>query len=205
MRDKIFKIIWDINGALFLLLLLALGGLMSFELVTGLMKSDTPPVRVNLAEDEKGKENWQLGYPESITGYDLYFIPLESDNRQVETEVGSATADFVANSRFRKFFTPTKNIVFVNSITNQSYWMFPENNQFILDTEQIVVTAADSPGANDSVTKYTRAISYRVSSQDTNGDNRVDKADKPSFALSRHDGSDFKTIIKKTKKLFQLL
>ena len=84
--------------------------------------------------------------------------------------------------------TRSKNVLFINSITNNSVWLFKSIDQLIIDIMPLVDDEFNERSA-------TRIISYEVINSDTNLDNKLDNTDNRTFALSKVDGSNYTEII----------
>ena len=186
--DKFFKWVWNLNGlVLFSGLIIAI--LFVFYQLASVIFKDQILVKkttLNLAQDDNKEENWRLGYPHKISGTDFYFIALESEKLFVEkSEVLGMYSEFGGSS-----YKPTrsKNVLFINSITNNSVWLFKSIEQLIIDIMPLVDDEFNERSA-------TRAISYEVINSDTNLDNKLDNTDNRTFALSKVDGSNYTEII----------
>lgn len=180
---RFFKWVWNING------LILLSGLIfgvisiAFILVSNLFEyTDTEQPTLNLAQDENAEEKWSLGYPHEIEGSNFYYIPLESEKTSVNSK--GRVAKF-SSGGYRA--TRSKNVIFIDSNTNKSKWLFNTVNQLIIDIKPI----KKSTYKNSNV----QTISYEVINNDTNNDGRFDSNDKSTFALSQVNGSHYKEII----------
>jgi len=180
--DKVFKWIWNINGLILLMGLILALVVISYQLSEYIFK-DSPNEQptLNLATDKDGEEKWNLGYPNRIgeTGY--YYVPLESEKLFVKKQ--SRTQSF---SMFDYKPTRSKNVIFINSNTNKSHWLFESVQQLITEIH-LLSTEHDT-------TSITKAISYEVMNNDTNNDGVFDNLDKRTFALSRVDGTHYSEI-----------
>lgn len=180
---RFFKWVWNING------LILLSGLIfgvisiAFILVSNLFEyTDTEQPTLNLAQDENAEEKWSLGYPHEIEGSNFYYIPLESEKTSVNSK--GRVAKF-SSGGYRA--TRSKNVIFIDSNTNKSKWLFNTVNQLIIDIKPIKKSTYKSSNV--------QTISYEVINNDTNNDGRFDSNDKPTFALSQVNGSHYKEII----------
>ena len=186
--DKFFKWVWHLNGlVLFSGLIIAMLFVL-FQLASVIFKDQNliKQTTLNLAQDDNKEENWRLGYPHKISDTDFYFIALESEKLFVEkSEVLGMYSEFGGSS-----YKPTrsKNVLFINSITNNSVWLFKSIDQLIIDIMPLVDDEFNERAA-------TRAISYEVINSDTNLDNKLDNTDNRTFALSKVDGSNYTEII----------
>lgn len=192
-KEKVFKYVWNVNSVLLLLFLLGFGGMALSSAISKLLRNKAPINTVNLAEDKQGIEKWRLGFPRGISGYDLYYLPLESENSEVDV-VEKFSSAIVIRNNFSGYngHSKAKNLIFINSKTNASHWLFSDNNQLIFSSSTIDFKVNNE---NLDTEQITKAISYRIAVKDTNGDKKVDSLDKRSFALSRPNGRDFVVIL----------
>ena len=186
--DKFFKWVWHLNG------LVLFGGLIIamlfvlFQLASVIFKDQNliKQTTLNLAQDDNKEENWRLDYPHKISDTDFYFIALESEKLFVEKSEGLGMYSEFSGSSYKP--TRSKNVLFINSITNNSVWLFKSIDQLIIDIMPLVDDEFNERAA-------TRAISYEVINSDTNLDNKLDNTDNRTFALSKVDGSNYTEII----------
>ena len=159
-----------------------------FQLVSVIFKDQNliKQTTLNLAQDDNKEENWRLGYPHKISDTDFYFIALESEKLFVEKSEGLGMYSEFSGSSYKP--TRSKNVLFINSITNNSVWLFKSIDQLIIDIMPLVDDEFNERAA-------TRAISYEVINSDTNLDNKLDNTDNRTFALSKVDGSNYTEII----------
>jgi len=111
--------------------------------------------------------SWSLGESEQINGTPLLFLPLESGDSG-----------------------PAKNILFMNTQTNDSYWMFDEDERLILDVNQFPESFGSSAGGNE-----TQAIFYDVVVQDNNQDGEINIKDSAALAVSTAEGRNYRVIL----------
>jgi len=186
--DKFFKWVWHLNGLVLFsgLIIAMLFGL--FQLASVIFKDQNliKQTTLNLAQDDNKEENWRLGYPHKISDTDFYFIALESEKLFVEKSEGLGMYSEFGGSSYKP--TRSKNVLFINSITNNSVWLFKSIDQLIIDIMPLVDDEFNERAA-------TRAISYEVINSDTNLDNKLDNTDNRTFALSKVDGSNYTEII----------
>jgi len=182
--DKFFKWVWNINGLILLIGASILTIIIAYQLTKDFFREEARSTQtLSLAEDSKGEENWSLGYPEYIEGSDYYYLPLESDTKEVETK--SKVYNLYSSGYSA---TRAKNVIFLNSITNDSTWLFESVKQIIIN-----MNALPFRMENDQV--VTKAIYYEVINNDTNKDGVFDINDKRTFSLTKDDGSSYSEII----------
>ncbi|MCF6193564.1 MAG: hypothetical protein L3J46_04435 [Kangiellaceae bacterium] len=182
--EKFFKWVWNINGLLLLTGILLMSLLIAYQLVKELSREEQEPTQtLNLAEDSTGEEKWSLGYPQKVVGSPYYYLKLESENKEV---IARKPVYSFSGSGYRN--TRAKNVLFINSNSNVSNWLFKSVRQLIINMESLHVK-----DSSDLVT--TKAIYYEVINNDTNSDGVYDIKDKKTFALTRKDGTKYSEII----------
>lgn len=186
--NNLFKWIWRANG----LLILATFGLAFCIMILGvaedLFKSDFKDDKIiNVAEDPKGEEKWELGSPTYIYGNDYLLLPLVSENRE-----SKATGINVLSSAdySRVWRDPAKNILFLNSKTNESFWLFDDTERLILNTEQFPYHYGD-----DVEGAKSKAIFYELVSSDSDGDGILTYDDKLSLTMTKPDGGGYTVVL----------
>ncbi len=182
---KIFKWVWNINGAMILGMTFFVVGEM---LVNNFFIEEAYTEEIetlDLAEDLQGIENWNLGYPQAISGSDFYYLPLESDNKEVKIEQKISGLYGIVDDYYT---TRSKNVIFINNKSNESHWLFDSVEQIIVNMLTLDARLADQP-------LITKAIYYEVLNSDSNSDGIVDTNDKLTFSLTKNDGSNYKEII----------
>lgn len=183
--DKFFRWVWNFNGLALSVGLISILLFIAYQIKIEIFKDkhiERPSL--NLAEDVQNDENWSLGYPERITGTSFYFIPLESDKLTIEKK-DNKLHYFSGGSHSRIRW---KNVVFINSTSNEAKWLFKS-------TEQIIVDISPQTKGEFNVQGVARVISYEVINNDTNKDGKLSYADKRSYALSKIDGSGYTEIV----------
>jgi len=182
--EKFFKWVWNINGLMLLGAALLLFVFLSYQFAQESFREEHKTSQtLNLAEDSKGDKKWSLGYPEQITGSPYYYLQLESQNTEVK-EVSKVYGLY--DSGYRN--TRAKNILFIDSISNESTWLFKSVRQLIINMELLHLKISSG-----QVT--TKAIYYEVINNDSNNDGVFDIKDKRTFSLTRNDGSKYSEII----------
>jgi len=187
-ENRFFKWVWRLNALFILLLVAFLAIFFLSEIFSNLIrrKSDEEII-INVADDPKGKEKWMLGRSTHINGSDFIIVPLVSENKDVETSDRSMILSGSYASGPRNL---AKNILFINVTENESFWLFDDNEQLILDTQQF-------PYSNQSISESnkTRIIFYEIVRKDSNNDGTLNSDDKSSLASSNPDGSAYQIII----------
>jgi len=184
--DKLFKSIWNINGLLIFIGIVISILFIAFQILSNIFdtSNNEQPV-LNLAQDEKQEEKWSLGYPQKIGQTDIYYIPLESEKLSIEKK-RIAEYDFSSNARYTK--TRSKNVLLINSTTNNSTWLFDSTDQLVININPLI------SNEYKEIAK-SHGMSYEVINSDSNGDNTLDDTDKRTFAISKIDGSNYSEII----------
>ena len=88
----------------------------------------------------------------------------------------------------------TQNYLFLDTDTLQSYWLFPDNKQIIVDSNVL-----EKKRLNPDTNRYSHsaiAVFYQTIDRDTNGDTQLSKSDKISLAYSHPNGRRYTTVIR---------
>lgn len=186
--DTFFKWIWNLNGLVLFFGIIIFTVIITYEFSSVFFKNDViEQPTLNLTEDNQNKEKWSLGYPEYIRGTDFYYISLESEQLIIETK--NRNIEYFSDSSY----TPTrsKNVIFINSITNESNWLFDSIEQLIIEITPLM----RGEFGLHSVEGLARGISYEVINNDTNLDGKLSSTDKRTFAISNIDGTNYTEVI----------
>jgi hypothetical protein len=191
--DKFFKWIWNFNGLVLFLGIVITTLFISYQIVTSFFKDDgIERTTLNLAKDSENEEKWSLGSPRKISGTDFYYIALQSEKLTVETREsavenfnGGGIHNFIGGN-----YNPTKskNVMLINGNTNTRSWLFQSTEQLIIEITPLILDEYNSDNA-------AIGILYQVINSDTNQDSKLDNSDKPTFALSKVDGTNYTEII----------
>ncbi|MBT8141959.1 MAG: hypothetical protein KJO88_06305 [Gammaproteobacteria bacterium] len=124
-----------------------------------------------------------LGLPEPVEGTPLMMLPLISGQDDSPTaNIGQRTA--------------AKNILFMNTKNNSSYWMFDNPQRLIVDINQFPNSFGYTPDSQG-----TEAIFYDTVSRDSNQDGLIDEKDKLSLAISTPEGRNYRTVLSSYDKI----
>lgn len=195
-ENKFFKWIWRFNALAIFVALLIMGALILEHLYQQFsIEEITPTPVINLAEDPEEKEMWQLGEAIEINGSGYVLMPLVSQNNEAEVrEERSGFNNFSGGTYgisggYYYPQNPTKNILFLNTQTNESYWMFENANMLIYDIELY-------PRFYTGQRKdYTTSILYKVRNKDSNKDGVVNKEDRRGLAISDPLGKKYSIVL----------
>ena len=87
----------------------------------------------------------------------------------------------------------TRNCLFLNSTTLQAHWLFPNNKQLIISSDELFIPTLKKP-LHDS--KYqTIAFFYQVINTDTSEDNQLTLDDTLTIAYSKPNGHGYTNVI----------
>lgn len=191
--NKFFVWVWRINGIILLLAAIGVSGLALVGLYESVTRSSQEEVVVNLANDPKGIEKWTLGRAISVVGANTLMLSLISENEEVD----ASQSKFIASDRyyFSGNYGPAKNVLFINTESNNSFWLFKSTSQLVLNAEPFPYSYQASDA--DPV----KVIFYQVVTSDTNGDGALNKKDKVSLAITSPDGSGYRIILKEFDKI----
>ncbi len=174
--NKVFKLIRRINtliifgvGSL-IFILLAFATISIFNAET---RRSTKNV-VNVEQTEEIDETMELGSIREVKGTTFLQLPLKSKQRY-------------SGSYSSKSTDSTRNYLYINSDNLEQNWLLDHNNHLIFDTDFLTKT-------KDKKIKNL-AILYQIIKSDTDKDNRLDRDDLKTLALSHADGKNFTEVI----------
>ncbi len=196
-RNKFFKWVWRLDGLLIFVVAISLAFLMLTEAYRKLTwEAPKQEVIVSVAEDPEGKEKWVLGTPvDSVRN--MVILPLVSENKEAK----ESTMGMVSKSGWRNYNqwrSTAKNILFIDSVTNKSFWLFDDVDRIIIDIEAFRDRAFDPPM---SAHPKTVALFFQIVTKDSNDDHILNFEDKRSLAVANPDGSNYQIIIEKFDKI----
>jgi len=193
-ENRYFRTIWRINGvAIMLLVLFAIGaGVYIFS--KEILHRNVPPVIKNVAEDPQGEEKWSLGSPREVDGTPFIYIPLVSEKKEISIPHPGFALMKVSG---HNYFSPSRNLLFVNRETREMRWLFRDNKQLIANIEMLSVSFK-----RYALDRKTDAILYQVIRNDTNGDKKLNSEDLADVGISLPDGSQYKDVLQSVEHIF---
>ena len=190
-ENGFFKYVWRFNalaiaGATTICILLGLyGGLTIF-------KEETRPRRVtnvvNVDQQDKVLEEFSLGTPSAMAATSYVQVPLY---RGQSYGVGSI---------YSKGSQQAVNLLFLNSSTNESRWLFNGVGQLLLDSQVLFNKLKDAPDQPRAAV----AVVHVVVEKDTDGDKRLTGKDAISLATSATDGTNYRKLIEGIDQLYSV-
>ncbi|PWK44435.1 hypothetical protein [Pleionea mediterranea] len=184
----IFKWVWRINGILIFLSASVLIFMMGKEMIRDIVKNRPQQKLItNVAEDPKGEEKWILGYMRRFDNSNYIAVPLVSDKDET-TKISLSKVNHFSGS-YGGYGT-YKNILFVNGKTNQSRWLFDNNDQLIIEFSEFPQNSLIK-GDNSIAT----VVTYEVVSNDTNKDGALSKKDRRQLAVSNTNGDNYNVVL----------
>lgn len=195
---KFFKFVWRFNGLVLMAGILMVIAFTLYNVVKDIVRDRPHPVIRNVAEDPSGEEKWRLGYPQRIEDTSYVYIPLISEKEELEVRERKRKA--FSSYSDEGYSNPTRNILFVNTATNEMSWLFPTNNQLVTDVQMLSKTEDD-----DARKRSVRAILYQVVQADSDGDKKLTTDDATVVALSRPDGSRYKEVLSSADRLIDTM
>jgi len=193
--NRFFKFVWRVNAVALFLLLAAVVIIGGVELISDAFRSNEPVVITNIADDPAGEEKWALGSPQTIEGTDFTYIPLVSEKKSIDTTSPNFKAKGL-HSYGGGYFSPSRNLLFVNKKTREMSWLFKDNNQLLLDIDLL------SNSAECTDDRRIIAILYRVIKSDANSDGILAADDVADLAISSSDGSNYKEILPAVERVY---
>lgn len=176
-RNLFFRIIWRVNA-----LMIFFVGVMGF-LVLGYLswrQKDTfgeimADGIVNIDEHSAIDWHWRYRGVMDIDGSDYVMLPLESSREYKQ-------------GHYDKFAESARNLLFVNLVNNDYHWLFPDNNQLVLEHN------AASEMLYSAAPRIIRVIVFLLVEEDTNQDKRLTRDDLKTIALSHPEGREVKRV-----------
>ena len=193
--NRFFDYVWRFNAlaiaaAAILCLLLGLYAGVS------IFKQETRTRRVtnvvNIGDKDKISEEFTLGTPSIIAGTQYVRAPLYRGQ-----SYSGSTASYYSKSSEQNVV----NYLFLNSSTNESWWLFENAGQLLISSQvlsnKLKKTIPDEQNA-------AIAILYTVVERDSNGDNRLTDKDAVSLAASDVDGTKYRKLIEGIERLYSV-
>lgn len=204
--DRIFIWVWRINGLLVMVgTILVIGSLIFNQLERN--TRNTPERSVtNIASDPEGKEKWFLASPIQVEGTDIVYMKLVSENSEVSRSEVSRNEQpmYYFGGRHDNSTYKSKNILFLNEVTNSANWLFSGVNQLITSVEELPKQTYQSRYYSEQQVEKTTAIVYSVIVNDTNNDGTINVEDEASLALSNASGSDYRVVLENFERVLSV-
>ncbi len=194
-ENRFFRTVWRINGLALLLLILLLGGVALYSYASQAMRDGKPAIIRNVADDPGNEERWRLGQMHEIPGARHVYIPLVSDNRNIKPKEIGFTSGLHSYGSSRDYFSPSRNILFIDKTTREMRWLFRDNKQLIENIDLL----SDKPQHDRNCS--AAAILYHVIKKDTNRNGVLDDGDLADIAISHVDGGDYREIIPSVERV----
>ena len=187
MRNRrVFRYIWNFNAVM-----LAMGGcvgillllFVAYQAVTSYRPRHEPPPLAADADPDRPEQRLEIGSLTSLDGAGRVYLLLY---------VRDENSGSYSSKRGRR---EVHNILFANLEDQSSRWLFPANEQRILDHRGL--TGQGSARRDEEAL----AMFYRVAMEDTNEDGEIDELDRQSVALSDLDGQRYTEIVSGLEEL----
>jgi len=201
-ENKFFKLIWRMVSIGLLLLITA--GLYSF-IKSEIREANTHQIEriepiSTLAKDPQKVEKWVLRVAPMVDNSDYTVLALYSKYNKVKGSDKNHYATINNVEQYYQYQGVAKNILFIDTKDNNSHWLFPTNNQLILDYQlDVNLFRKGLPyyiNTDKKREEKARFIYYTFINKDTNGDKIITEADHLSFAVSDISGKNYRVIIK---------
>ena len=190
-NNTFFKWVWRINGVAIACTAIFLLAVLAFDIIGSLLPTshDDEDI-INVADDPDGKERWVLGSAVKTSNYIV--IPLVSENDEVEKGRYGSFAAYSA-----EYYSGTsKNILFIDTRTNTSHWLFPSNNQIIQHFNEFPLYFEGTGQAPEK-----SVFLYNINVLDTNNDSLINQDDRVSLGISDNQGTNFRILIDEFDRL----
>jgi hypothetical protein len=187
--NKFDRILWRINGILFLIVLLFGILPLLWSLSESLGRRPTQAhgaAIVNQTQGTHEREFLHLGSPSRITGTSMLRVPLQS-------EVPSRASSFKSSG----FESHNRNFLFIDHSDLSSWWLFEGFEQAIIREHDLRV----EPAGND---KRVIGTIFEVVTTDTDGDHRITANDRVSVFFSGADGKKPIEIVSSSDRILSV-
>ncbi len=199
--DKIFTWVWRINGLLFMFGALLLAGSLIFNQINRRTQIPHERTVTNIASDPEGKEKWFLASPRRIKGTDMVYLELVSENSEVLVDDSTMNYFGDGHSYTRD---KSKNILFLNEVTDKSHWLFNGVEQLIMSVKELPEHSRYGSYNSAHQDEKTVVIVYSVIDSDTNKDGAIDAEDQDSLALSNALGSNYRVVLEDYERVLSV-
>lgn len=183
--DRFFKIIRRVNSILFLLVLLGLGACSAWYAWTlyGWYQRHDPDALAAASEEAEEEQTstpdfLTLGDAETVTGTDLQMFRLTVEAR-----------------RHLRRGEEIRNILFLPAGAQQGRWLFPNQDNLILEADQI------RPWRSDDVAAPTTALYFQFVPGDPEGKTGPSQYDLFTVALTRNDGAGMVEVLREVEEV----
>lgn len=182
--ERFFVTINRINSVIFLVVLLATGGMVLWLLGTQLSSSRDRAITVASPEGRgNGATPLRLGSLEHISGSDTDMLSLTSSKEDGKFSSGGYGSD-------------ARNILFLNGEAMKPHWLFANHNNLILRNTQLKQSSSDDEKGP------ALALYFEYIAKDSNGDGKLSSLDTSTVALTLPDGSGFTDILHDVDRVF---
>jgi hypothetical protein len=187
---RFFRVLWRINGlVIFLASVIAILvlGFIAIEFMDFGRNKSEQVVKVDQPAEEKEELPELLAF-QTVFGTPFLRAELTFGDKYSRGSFSSSSGSY-----------STRNYLFLNPETLESQWLFPDNKQLIVESDNL--SAMIQEKESEIPTSHTVAFLYKMIDTDTNGDRKLTAGDKYSIAYSRPDGRQFTTVIKGVDKV----
>jgi len=190
--NRFFDYVWRFNAlaiaaaAILCILLGVYAGVTIFKQET---RSRRVTNVVNIGDKDKISEEFTLGTPSTIAGTQYVRVPLYRGQSY-------SGASYYSKSSEQNVV----NYLFLNSSTNESWWLFENAGQLLISSQVLTNKLKTMPDEHNAAV----AIIYTVVERDSNGDNRLTDKDAVSLAASDVDGTKYRKLIEGIERLYSV-
>jgi len=201
-QNRFFKWLWRINAiGLFFLLGAGLFSFMETQMRDRNYDVRADPI-TSVAEDPRGVEKWVLGRGREVEGSDYTMVSLVSEYSKVKALDKMSYAP--TNNVHMYNGNLAKNILFVDTKDNSSSWLFPTNNQLIVEYATLINGLQRPYVVHENNNLKAKFIYYKIIDKDTTGDKIANINDKQSFAVSDVSGKNYKVILSTIERIISM-
>lgn len=190
-NNKFFKWIWRLNGLIVFFGVGLVLVIVVYEMARPLFR-ETPEEQIitSVADDPEGEEKWVLGHPKGLSSSDYIAIPLVSENDKIASK--KSRGHIISSGGPYWPSGTAKNILFINTKSNEASWLFPSNNQLIDSFSEFPSVSKSEKKKNEDIQTL---IFYVLINKDTNGDGMLSADDKLNLAVSDTNGNNLKVLM----------
>lgn len=184
--SPLFQKIWRFNaviialaGLLAVFLLLLGSGLIAYEIYSDLTRQQRDQVITTDNQDQKPiQESLSLGTMDEVNGHPVLYFPLHGEQ--------SVSRGFASYSKGDT--RSIRNYLFFDLKSNSSHWLLPNHDTLILEDTHYPYSYGDNPPP-------VRAIVFEIVYNDSDHNNRLNREDKVTLALSTPEGEKLTNVI----------
>lgn len=179
--NKFFVFVNRFNSIVFMMVLLAAGASIAYINIMSNEWRDKRSVKLKEGPDSADEIELILGNINTVSGSSVMYVDLREREGRSSYSSGGSLGE-------------TRNVLFFKDKELKPVWLFERNGNLIREMDKLKIGEYSD---KNPVTSFL----YEVVYNDTNGNDKLDRSDKLSIALSRVDGSEFVNVIESVDSL----